>query len=275
MKRSGQGFGPFGVNPTAGITRNSTGGNPVNSHPSSSNASSSSSSNTRTLYLSAHFVDRGDGQLELIAGKTIAPDTLAIDQLIGLLLEMKPGFNQGSYQALAKECARRLKAEGREQDAQLFDAMAAQTPSSLMPASAPHLQPFDSSKGQLGNIDMIRQFYGNREETRGGQRRILVGPSDDSRFQLDDMTTPSGTFAYVTLLNGQTLVWPCDPKGTDTFHGGLSYFAPYVAFAGTVTFNKDGSVHEWNADSGTYKPEVRYNAQAPFPQDKFRQGLGY
>ena len=63
--------------------------------------------------------------------------------------------------------------------------------------------------------------------------------------------------------------------GSDTLHGGLSYFASHVAFAGVVTFDKDGNVVEWNADSGTYKPDPNRTGQAPFPQDKFRRGKGY
>ena len=102
---------------------------------------------------------------------------------------------------------------------------------------------------------------------------MLIRQNDDS-WLLDDNQVPHGTYAYVTHLNHLIVVWPCKPDGQDTFHAGLSYFAPEVAYAGTVKFDH-GVVVEWNADSGTYKPKPGEKGQAGLPLDKFRLGKGY
>lgn len=250
---------------------------PSSSTSSSSSSSSTSSSSSNTIYISGFFVEGQDGEMTFLSGQNINPDQWTTNELSSLLMHLQPGFNRGSYQALAAEVAKRLTAEGRADLAKVVSELAALTPASLTPEEAQQqgITPFDSSRGVLGSMDQAKQFYAGREAGRAGSRRILIGPSDDGRFQLDDGSSPQGSYAYVTLLNGVTMMWPTKADGSDTFHGGLSYFASHVAFAGVVTFDKDGNVVEWNADSGTYKPDPNRTGQAPFPQDKFRRGKGY
>jgi hypothetical protein len=134
--------------------------------------------------------------------------------------------------------------------------------------------PQPSSRGVLGSINQftIAQL-GNSELTRGTTRRTLLKQDDDT-WLLDDGTIPDGHYAYVTHLNKMIVVWPCSSNGNDTFHSGLSYFAPEVGYAGTVEFAQ-GAVVRWNADSGSYKPKVGERGQSGLPDDTFVRGQGY
>ncbi len=82
-----------------------------------------------------------------------------------------------------------------------------------------------------------------------------------------------GRYAFVRMLDLSIRVWPIVNSG-DTFHAGLSSFAPRVYYAGELEIDADNKIVSWNNRSGQYIPDVTLAAQAALPMSKFVEHKG-
>lgn len=224
-----------------------------------------------------------DQEMQWQRGEMIETDNYTVRQLLDILAQLKPEFHRGNYQALKLEIAERWLRDATQRGnqteighAQQFLQEVQQERSQLLPVTNGEqgMTPQPSSRGQLGAFtNNTMTMFGQSELNRDNTRRHLIRQNNET-WLLDDGTVPTGSYAYVTHMSQQIVVWPCNDNGSNTFHGGLSYFAPEVGYAGTVRFQQ-GRVVSWSADSGTYKPKVEQRGQSGLPGNKFVPGQGY